>query len=199
MCGRFENNISPYPIVEQLKFHFPDIDFEIDEDGTRKVNIAPTNKIITLTNSENKFKITPMTWGIKFSDDSPLLFNSRIETIKEKKFWKNLFNKNRCLVPMTAFYEWKKEGTRKAPYRIYLPDDKLFFVPALYLLKDEEFYTSLITTTPNAFIKKIHHRMPVIFRIQDALKYFSDDEEANLNRCIPLSDKIKMGMEKVEI
>jgi putative SOS response-associated peptidase YedK len=199
MCGRFENNISPYPVVEQLKFHFPDIDFEIDEEETRKVNIAPTNKILTLTNTENKFKFTPMFWGIKFSDDSPLLFNSRIETIKEKKYWKNLFNKNRCLVPMTAFYEWKKEGTRKAPYRIYLPEEKLFFVPALYLLKDEEYYTSLITTTPNAFIKKIHHRMPVIFKIQDVLKYFYDDEEINLHKCIPLSDKIKMGMERAEI
>jgi putative SOS response-associated peptidase YedK len=199
MCGRFENNVSPYPIVEQLKFHYPDIEFELDEENTRKVNISPTNKILTLTNSDQKYKITPMVWGIKFSEDSPLLFNSRIETIKEKKYWTNLFNKNRCLVPMTAFYEWKKEGARKVPYKIFLQEEKLFFVPALYLKKEEQYFTSLITTVPNAFIKKVHHRMPVIFKIQEALSYFSNDEETNLNKCIPLNDKIKMGMERAEI
>ena len=152
MCGRFENNFSPYPIIEQLKFHFPEIDFELDEGQTGKINIAPTSKILTLTNTEQKYKITPMMWGIKFEEESPLIFNSRIETIKEKKYWYNLFNKNRCLVPMTAFYEWKKEGVRKVPYRIFLPEEKLFFVPALYLKKEEEFFTSLITTVPNLFI-----------------------------------------------
>jgi putative SOS response-associated peptidase YedK len=199
MCGRFENNISPYPIIEQLKFHFPDIDFEIEEEQTRKINIAPTSKILTLTYIKQKYKIISMTWGIKFKEDSPLIFNSRIETIKEKKYWYNLFDKNRCLVPMTAFYEWTKEGSRKVPYRIFLPDEKLFFVPALYLKKEEEFFTSLITTVPNLFIKKIHHRMPVIFQINDALNYLTDDDKSNLKHCVPLNDKIKMGMERAEI
>lgn len=199
MCGRFENNISPYPIIEQLKFHFPDFDFEMDEVQTRKINIGPTSKILTLTNLGHKYKIIPMTWGIKFKEDSPLIFNSRIETIRDKKYWYNLFDKNRCLVPMTAFYEWKREGSRKVPYRIFLPDEKLFFVPALYLKKEEEFFTSLITTIPNSFIKKIHHRMPVIFRINEALNYFTDNDSENLKRCIPLNDKIKMGMERTEI
>lgn len=199
MCGRFENNISPYPIIEQLKFHFPDLDFELNDEETRKANIAPTNKILTLTHSEQKYKIIPMTWGIKFKEDSPLIFNSRIETIKEKKYWYNLFDKNRCLVPMTAFYEWKKEGSRKVPYRIFLPEEKLFFVPSLYLKMEDNLFTSLITTVPNTFIKKIHHRMPVIFKLNEALSYLTDSDETNLKRCTPLDDKIKMGMERAEI
>jgi putative SOS response-associated peptidase YedK len=199
MCGRFENNISPYPILEQLKFYFPDLDFELNEEETGKANIAPTNRILTLTQTKQKYKIIPMTWGIKFKVDSPLIFNSRIETIKEKKFWYNLFDKNRCLVPMTAFYEWKTEGSRKVPYRIFLPDEKLFFVPALYLKLEDELFTSLITTVPNTFIKKIHHRMPVIFKINEALNYFTDNDSENLKRCLPLNDKIKMEMERVEI
>ena len=99
MCGRFENNFSPYPIIEQLKFHFPEIDFELDDGLTGKINIAPTSKILTLTNTEQKYKITPMMWGIKFEEESPLIFNSRIETIKEKSTGIT------CLIKTGALYQ----------------------------------------------------------------------------------------------
>ncbi len=109
-----------------------------------------------------------------------------------------LFDKNRLLVPMSAFYEWKKEGTKKIPYRIFLPDDEIFFVPALYSYnKEKGLSTSLITTTPNKFIKTIHHRMPVILKIKDGLNYLLDDPETNLTRCVPYSGK--MDMEPVVI
>jgi hypothetical protein len=41
--------------------------------------------------------------------------------------------------------------------------------------------------------------MPVIFKINEALNYLTDDDETNLKHCIPLSDKIKMGIEREEI
>ena len=94
---------------------------------------------------------------------------------------------------MSAFYEWKKEGTKKIPYRIFLPDEEIFFVPALsYIDKDKNTFTSLITTTPNDFIKQIHHRMPVILKIKEAINYLIDDPESNLTKCQPYSGKMQM-------
>ena len=139
-------------------------------------------------------------WGIKFKEDSLLIFNSRIETIKEKKYWTTLFDKNRCIVPMTGFYEWKKEGTRKVPYKIFLPDKPIFFVPALYTVdKQKIIYASLITTTPNKFIQSIHHRMPVIFDIKEALAFLSSGVEENLSHCLPYDDNKEMEAVKANI
>jgi putative SOS response-associated peptidase YedK len=192
MCGRFENTTSLQMIFEFLEREPEDAELK----NLTNTNIAPTNKIAAVLNEGGKYKVIPMNWGIKFGDKTPLIFNSRIETIKEKPYWQKLFDTSRCLVPMSAFYEWKSDGSRKVPYRIFLPDEKFFFVPALYLKKENEYFASLITTTPNKIIQKIHHRMPVIFKPGDALEYLTAEAEQNLNRCIPFSDNEKMGMER---
>lgn len=194
MCGRFENNIQVEDLFEALQTKGAPLKIEL-----RRENIAPTQKIMTVIEQGGGLKFMPMNWGIKFSDDSHLIFNSRIETIKEKPYWQRLFAENKCLVPMTAFYEWKKEGTRKVPYRIFLPNERFFFVPALYLEKDRQFYASLITTTPNKFIEKLHHRMPVILKLNEALDFLKCDSETNLKSCIPLSSTEEMDMQQVTL
>lgn len=193
MCGRFETKPSVQTLVRKLKEYEIDLQLELDDDKNKSINIAPTERIFSLSYSGSGYKLSLTNWGIKFNSDSPLIFNSRIETIREKKYWQSLFDKNRLLVPMSAFYEWKKEGTRKIPYRIFLPDEEIFFVPALYFAdKDKNIFTSLITTTPNDFIKPIHHRMPVILKINEGIKYLNDNAESNLSRCVPYSGKMEM-------
>jgi putative SOS response-associated peptidase YedK len=196
MCGRFETKPSIQSLVEALRQEnielYPDLSIE----ANKTTNISPTDKIFSITLVGGIYTLSLTNWGIKFSDDSPLIFNSRIETIKEKKFWSNLFNNNRALVPMSGFYEWKKEGSRRQPYRIFLPGNNLFFVSALYYIdKGKIVFTSLITTTPNEFIRPIHHRMPVILNIKDGISYLTDAAESNLLRCIPYARK--MAMERV--
>ncbi|HEX2869123.1 MAG TPA: SOS response-associated peptidase [Ignavibacteriales bacterium] len=194
MCGRFENNIQVEDLFEALQTKGAPVKVELPRE-----NIAPTQKIMTVVEKGNELSLIPMNWGIKFSEGSHLIFNSRIETIKEKPYWQRLFSENKCLVPMTAFYEWKKEGTRKVPYRIFLPNERFFFVPALYVEKDMQLYASLITTAPNKFIEKLHNRMPVILKMNEALEYLRCDSETNLNKCVPLSSAEKMDMEQVTL
>jgi putative SOS response-associated peptidase YedK len=123
-----------------------------------------------------------------------------METIIEKKFWRDTFNRNRCLVPMSAFYEWKKEGGKKVAYRIFLKTEDLFFIPALYYINNENIYSaSLITTTPNEFIKPIHHRMPVIFTYRNAVSYLTNTVDQNLKLCIPFPNPEIMEMERVDL
>ncbi len=198
MCGRFENTPSIQTLIIELQKQGielqldPKLNLDLNLE-LKTENIAPTNKIFSINYSNENYILNRTRWGIKFSDQSPLIFNSRIETIKEKKYWMTLFTKNRSLVPMSAFYEWKKEGTKKIPYRIFLPDEKLFFVPALnFIDKEKNIFTSLITTTPNKFMQPIHHRMPVIFKLKDAINYLIDDPETNLTRCIPYTGKMSL-------
>ncbi|MDR3667075.1 MAG: SOS response-associated peptidase family protein, partial [Ignavibacteriaceae bacterium] len=118
----------------------------------------------------------------------------------EKKFWKNTFDRNRCLIPMSAFYEWKKENGKKIPYRIFLKSEDLFFVPALYYLDESNnISASLITTTPNEFIKRVHHRMPVILTYQNAISFLTNSVDENLKLCVPFPNPEKMEMEKANL
>ena len=48
---------------------------------------------------------------------------------------------------MSGFYEWKKESSQKIPYRIFIPDEELFFVGALYILENENNFSSPLITT----------------------------------------------------
>jgi putative SOS response-associated peptidase YedK len=195
MCGRFENKIDENFLLQLLQEIKVKLIIDDSVKKRKQENIAPTDKIFAIRLINDELILSMINWGIKFAEDSPLIFNSRIETIKEKKFWRGLFDKNRCVVPMSGFYEWKKEGSRKIPFKIFLPGNKIFYVPALYFVdKEKNVFTSLITTVPNKFIKQIHHRMPVILDFENALKYLSNNEDANLNLCVPYDDSKKMEM-----
>lgn len=172
---------------------------ELLKQKIKKENIAPTDLIVNISKKEETLIFDISNWGIKFKPGSPLIFNSRIETIKEKPYWKSLFTKNKCLVPMTGFYEWKKSGAKKIPYKIYLPDEGMFFVPALAAYINNQKFVSLVTTEPNAFMKDIHHRMPVILNKENIVDFFENDIEANIEMCRPLADDIPMELEEAEI
>jgi putative SOS response-associated peptidase YedK len=194
MCGRFETKLNAEGLINQLKQL--NIDLIVENDGGLKtVNISPTNKISGIRKLEDNYLLSSYDWGIKFSQSSPLIFNSRMETIIEKKFWKNTFNMNRGLIPMSAFYEWKKEGSKKVPYRKFLKSEDLFFVPALYYSNS----ASLLTTTPNEFIKPIHHRMPVIFTYKNAVRFLTNTVDQNLKLCVPFPHPDRMEMERVDL
>lgn len=200
MCGRFENKINENQFVQLFKEM--QIDLLIDESikKYKNENIAPTDKIFAIRRLNENYQLSLVNWGIKFKEDSPLIFNSRIETIKEKKYWFTLFDRNRCIVPMSGFYEWKKEGNKKIPHKIFLPDKEIFFVPALYYTDNQKnVYTSLITTVPNNFIKQIHHRMPVILDLKTAIEFLGNDAGRNLELCLPYSDLCEMRSEQIKL
>ena len=193
MCGRFETKKIEQTIIEQFRLlQLPLIvDNEIE---TRSIfDIRPTEKILSITYDKSSYHLGKINWGFRFKEGSPFIFNSRIETIKEKPYWKNLFDKNRCIVPMSGFYEWKTEGKKKIKYRVSLPDKNIFYVPALYYIdKEKNRYASLITTNPNKFISTIHHRMPVIFDFTNAVDFLIADLDTNLERSLPYDDNKKM-------
>ena len=197
MCSRFENKETGFSILEKLEKDFLGNYILEDDEELKKENIAPTNLVMTIINDKDIYKIKNYFWGIQFDkiNKSPLIFNSRIETIKEKKFWTQLFYKNRCLIPATAFYEWKEIDKVKIPHRIFLPKEDFFFIPSIFIQMEELNYVSLITTQPNTFMKKIHIRMPVILNKKEGLDFLKEEPIKALEKCLPLSDKVKIDAE----
>jgi putative SOS response-associated peptidase YedK len=198
MCSRFENKESGISIFEKLEKDLEG-NFILDDisDELKKINIAPTNNVISVLKDEENFKIKSLKWGIQFDkiNKSPLIFNSRIETIKEKKYWTQLFYRNRCLLPATAFYEWKEIDKAKVPHRIFLPDEDFFFMPSIFVMIENNLCASLITTTPNKFMKNIHNRMPVILNKEIGLQFLKAEPDKALEFCVPLENNTKMEID----
>ena len=220
MCSRFENKETGESIFKKLKkVTSGKITLE-ETGGLMTTGIAPTNKILTILPQKNgEISITTSKWGIKFDAKAPVIFNSRIETIREKPYWRRTFGAGRCLIPATAFYEWIEKAGRKMPQRISLDEDSLFFIPSIFIRKKEEIagsrddvdeslrpdasetgastgiviMASMITTTPNSFMKSLHNRMPVIMRLNECLKFLEAPPEAALEYCLPLDEIVKMS------
>jgi len=97
--------------------------------------------------------------------------------------WKQSFLKRRCLVPATAFIEWQARPgeSRKTKLRIRPTDQEVFCFAGLWQeFKGDDGQRlkcySIVTTTPNKFMRPIHHRMPVILTPDDQAKWL---DEAN--------------------
>lgn len=95
------------------------------------------------------------------------MINARSETAAQKPSFKNLIAKKRCLIPADGFYEWKKSNKTKTPMRVTLKDKELFAFAGLWNTwndpKGESIDScTIITCSPNPFMKQIHDRMPVI-------------------------------------
>lgn len=179
MCGRYVF----YETLEAMKR------FHADPPGTRVVpryNAAPSQDLpIVLRNSPNHIEC--MRWGLipSWAKDPKIgykLINARAETVAEKPSFRHAFKSQRCLVPANGFYEWElgDDGKTKLPFYIRRKDQQLFGMAGLWEeWKDAQDKVirsfTIITTTPNAVMRPIHDRMPVILRQADEAAWLDPD------------------------
>ena len=93
--------------------------------------------------------------------------NARAETIDSKDSFKLSFERRRCLIPASGFYEWKKTNFSKIPHWIHLLNQRWMALAGIYTWwksPSQEWIPSctIITTNPNSLMESIHDRMPVI-------------------------------------
>ncbi|HMS64558.1 MAG TPA: SOS response-associated peptidase family protein [Ignavibacteria bacterium] len=180
-------------IEEEIEREIEEIRRKEEDDSFQDAIL--THRIPLIAYNGGELILTEMKWGIQFDPEkkTPLIFNSRDDTISTKPFWKKLFDRNRILIPMTGFYEWKDVGKKKKlKIKINLKNRKIFFVPGLYWRNKNginEF--SLVTTSPSKFLQEIHNRMPVILDDKIVMNYFTDSLEENLEKLKPSGEEIK--------
>lgn len=184
MCGRY-TLINPKKIKKRFETENEVKEFE------KSYNIAPSMYLPTITRSSPN-KITFMKWGFvpEWSKGKYFsMINIRDDTLKNKVYFQNKLQNNRCLVPADGFFEWKRVKTRrgvdKIPYYIYLKNNPLFSFAGIYnKLKDaegKEIYTfAIITTKPNHLVKDIHDRMPVILEKKDEDRWLENTNDFNI-------------------
>ncbi|MFN0205872.1 MAG: SOS response-associated peptidase, partial [Planctomycetota bacterium] len=176
MCGRYQN----FPVDE-----FSEIKLKATRLGEwlhdaapipPNYNIAPTQQVQAIrTNAAGgKPEVVMFRWGLipAWSKDEKIgykLINARAETVAEKPSFREAYKKRRCLIVASGFYEWKKVGAAKEPWRIVMKDRQRFAFaglwerwknPAAQFLET----CTIVTTSANDLVAPIHDRMPVIVR-----------------------------------
>jgi putative SOS response-associated peptidase YedK len=145
MCGRYALHANPEVVALQ---------FGLDAvpEFQPRYNIAPATEVLIVRDG----KASLAHWGLrrKFA-------NLRAETLAQK--FPGPYRKGRALVPASGFYEWQSRAGGKQPYYFFSKQEPLLGLAAIW--ENDSF--SLITTEPNATLRNIHDRMPVIIARDD--------------------------------
>jgi putative SOS response-associated peptidase YedK len=182
MCGRYSVKQDLKKVEVQLKLRLS----EKAKNWKPSYNIAPS-QLAPVVTSDKPDVIDVFHFGLvpHWAKDKKVgykMINARSETLLEKPSFKPLLvNNKRCLVLADSFFEWKKQGKEKQPFRIYLPERDVFFFAGLWSSwKDPEgeMYNSysIITTAPNKLMAKIHDRMPVILTREEEKMWLEPDQ-----------------------
>ncbi len=182
MCGRYQFDFSNKDKFK-ARYHI-DGRFPLSDIKTR-YNISPGQKNpVVVSHSPNSVDL--MLWGIipfwEEKKEKPHgLINVKSESAISKGWAKKWIQFQRCLVPASGFYEWKKTTDGKVPFRIFAKGKDYISFAGLYSSykhpgSGEEIYTyTILTTEPNEFMKPIHHRMPVILTKAEEEKWLNPD------------------------
>ena len=168
MCGRYDLNDSP----QMLALYFL---LSAQPDAFSNDDVHPTNTAPIIRIHEGKRLALPARWGLipSWSKEDKIAqhaFNARAETVADKPSFRAAFKRRRCLVPVSAFYEWRElhGEKRKQKLRFASPEQHPLALAGLWEHWKQpetgelvESYT-IITTAANAFMAPIHDRMPVI-------------------------------------
>ena len=183
MCGAYGFS------VKNAKAVYDRFEIENILEGLKpRWNVRPgqMNPIIT---SQSPNLISRMFWGLipHFAQDENYKYktiNAKAETVSRLPTFRESFRHKRCIVPATGFYEPDKMHYAKPPFPWYYFQSKeqpLFGFAGIYdIWKDKqtgkEIYSyTIITTTPNALVGKIHDRMPVILQKEDEETWLNSD------------------------
>ena len=172
MCGRFTLRASPSEIAEFFELMRDLVEWDVP-----LFNIAPTQSILAVREASTGREPVRLRWGLipSWSKDTKMaasMINARAETVSEKPAFRAAFRRRRCLIPVSGFYEWQRDGKTKTPHLISPRNAALFGFAGLWekwQAPDGELMESctILTTSPNELMATIHDRMPVILKPKD--------------------------------
>lgn len=152
MCGRFCLDADIGSVIKH---------FSLKQNVVLKprYNIAP-GQVVPVVRKPGLLEF--LTWGLRPAWLNPThnaFLNARVETLTEKPSFKQAFNKRRCLIVASGYYEWREIGSTKQPYFICLPKRELFAFAGVW---DGDSCCIITTLAQQPEIKAVHERMPLV-------------------------------------
>ena len=182
--------------------------------GLGRFNVAPTQEVLTVRSSPDPEEASHgerearlMRWGLvpRWAKDLRVgyrMINAKAENLTSSRAYAPLVGKfrHRCLIVADGFYEWMTAEDPKQPrqpWRFTVDGGEPFAFAGICTRKeweDEEdrgfddgwlYSCTIVTTTPNGLVAKVHDRMPAILPGPEA-------EAAWLRPDLELEDAVAM-------
>jgi len=185
MCGRYTQGRAIPNLIE--RYAALGLDNLSEEQGfAPRYNIAPGQLAGVIFQGSGARQAAAMRWGLvphwakslEGLKHKPI--NAKSETADTGAFFRDAFKSRRCLVPATGFFEWKGARPPKQPFYIHPTDQEIFSFAGLWSRWNApggeamETFT-ILTTAANAYMEKIHHRMPCILRPEDEAAWLDNE------------------------
>ena len=131
-------------------------------------------------------QLLPMRWWLtpfwaKELSTKYSMFNAKSETASKSPAFRTPYQKRRCVVPISGFYEWRRQNNQKVPYLIATHDGDGMLLAGLWdswhnKEADEELLSfTILTTAASEGLAFVHHRQPVILSMQEAKLWLDMD------------------------
>ena len=190
MCGRYVLKAT----LEELQKTYgavPDGTFPVEP----SYNVAPSHHMPVILEQDDETRpnriIRLLRWGLvpfwaESINTGYSMINARGESLSKKKSFRKPFKSQRCIVPASGFYEWKKTSSGKFPHFIQrIKSDLMHFAGLWEHWEDPEngetvnSYT-IITTDANEPMTELHDRMPALL-LQEEFDTWLDPSNHNTN------------------
>lgn len=163
MCGRF--NVIDSPGLQQLLQ-----DLGVDLSLPPGINLAPTEQVSLVLEKDGQRCVESARWWLtpawaRAVDQKYSMFNARSETLATSRAFRGPFRRQRGLVPMSSFIEWRNEEGVKQPWLIS-NEQQALAVAALWDIWEGGAAPlqscTLVTTAAAPSFEPWHSRMPVL-------------------------------------
>jgi putative SOS response-associated peptidase YedK len=184
MCGRYLLTDFSEVLAERFEVS------TISGFNPPRYNVSPTQLMpVIVSNGTNRAEL--MSWGLipSWSREPKGFINARAETAAQKPSFRKAFRTQRCIVPASGFFEWKKTASGKLPYLLRVKGRELFGMAGLHDVWTGpnglpiKSYT-ILTCRPNELTAPIHDRMPCILKPEEEASWLMPEnrDPARLQR-----------------
>ncbi len=176
MCGRYA--LFAEDELTEMREILAEINRRYGNAGAEQMGrgeIFPTNRLPVLAAPRREREALLLKWGFPRPGGKGVVINARSETAARRGMFRDAFQRRRCLVPASGYYEWKRDDKTKFFFR---DPGRLLYMAGLY--REEEGGSFVILTREAAPDQAfIHERMPVILpRAQQRRWLLAGGEEA---------------------
>jgi putative SOS response-associated peptidase YedK len=170
MCGRFSQFYTWQELQALYAIHdqpAPNLEPRYNISPTDRAGVVRINRAGERVYEEMRWGLVPFFWkkGLK---QVPATFNARAEGVASNGMFRDAFKRHRCVVPASGFYEWTGPKTAREPWFVSAADGAPLSFAGLWdrwtdpATKEEIRSFTIIVTDANAFMAKMHDRMPVV-------------------------------------
>ena len=166
MCGRFSLSSSPQRLRDRFALA------AAPDEVVAHYNIAPSQDVLVIPNRHQRL-LRPARWGLVpwFAKDPSIghrMINARAESLVQRPAFRELLERQRCVVPADGFFEWQRiDRKTRQPFHIRARDGEPLALAGLWDLwrtpdGDKLASCTIITVPANGVVSPIHDRMPAV-------------------------------------